>query len=109
MATKKATKKVTIGVGARVVAYSAERPRLIVMGEIVALDRKARIATLREPRCAVYYDRDTRGPLGLATRGPGPGSRISGTHPDLVLEMAYGDLAVATPEAIARWEAQPWA
>ena len=104
-----ATKKATIGVGARVVAYSAERPRLIVMGEIVALDREAKVVVLREPRCAVYYDRDTRGPLGLAARGPGPGSRISATSPGLILEMSYADLSAATPEAIARWEAQPWA
>ena len=62
--------------------------------------------TLRAARNCVYWDRATKGFLGLAQQGPGSGCRI-GPAADIEL---FGITAIAdvTPDAVAKWEAAPW-
>ena len=64
-------------------------------------------AVLTDARMCVYWSRETRGVLGLASGGPAAGSRISGAVPRAELEGVTAILD-ATPEARAAWEAGPW-
>lgn len=61
---------------------------------------------LRAARNCIYWPREQKGFLGLATVGPLSGARI-GPAADLELR---GITAVAecTPEAVAAWERAPW-
>lgn len=62
--------------------------------------------TLRAARNCLYWDKATKGFLGLAQQGPGSGCRI-GPAADIEL---FGITAIAdvTPDAVDKWEAAPW-
>ena len=62
---------------------------------------------LARARMVVYYSAPTRGVLGLAARGPQPGSRVTSAVDALVLRDVTG-VARATDAAAAAWEAEPW-
>jgi hypothetical protein len=111
MTTKKTTKKTakktttTFRAGEHVVVCTPSRPWQVLLGEYVSHDEHA--VTLRGVRQAVYYDSDTRGSLGLATRGPGTASRI--TDRCDAITVRYESIARANDAAVARWAAEPWA
>jgi hypothetical protein len=65
-------------------------------------------ATIRLSRArnCVYWSTDCKGFMGLAANGPTAGCRI-GPAADIELRDITAVLDV-TPEAVARWEAQPW-
>lgn len=65
--------------------------------------------TLTDARMVVYYARETRGVLGVASRGVANGSRVSPAVPRLVLRGSeITAIADATPEAEAAWTEEPW-
>lgn len=62
---------------------------------------------LKQARLCVYWSADVRGFMGLAANGPSKSCRI-GQAADITLRNITAVLEV-TPEAVAKWEAQPWA
>ena len=63
--------------------------------------------TLSRARMVVYYSADTRSVLGIASRGPQSGSRVSPPVPRLTLRSITA-VVDATPEAAEAWELEPW-
>ena len=62
---------------------------------------------LKDARCAIYWSHETKGFMGLAADGPGCKCRI-GAKADIELRDVTAVLE-CTPEAVARWDAAPWA
>lgn len=90
-----------------VVLATSARPWTIVHG--VVSKRTATEITLTDARMCVYYGVDTRGALGLASRGPQSGSRVSGAVKSITIPMSAVEwIASASPEADAAWRAEPW-
>lgn len=61
---------------------------------------------LRDGRLCVYWDASLKGFMGLASNGPTDKCRI-GPAADIELRNITAVLEV-TPEAAAKWKAQPW-
>lgn len=72
-----------------------------------AKDMDGETIELKRARLCVYWSTDVKGFMGLAANGPSSGCRI-GPAADIKLRNITAVLAV-TPEAVAKWEAQPWA
>lgn len=72
-----------------------------------ATDTNGRTITLRRGRLAVYWGSAMHGFLGLATYGPDKDCRISPAA-DITLRNITS-VVEATPDAVAAWEAEPWA
>jgi hypothetical protein len=62
---------------------------------------------LKRARLCVYWTADLKGFMGLASHGPSEGCRI-GPPADIEVRQITSVVEV-TPEAVERWEAQPWA
>lgn len=62
---------------------------------------------LKRARNCIYWDSAEKGFLGLAAVGPLSGCRV-GPAADIELRKVTC-IAAVTPEAVARWEAAPWA
>jgi hypothetical protein len=62
---------------------------------------------LQSARCCLYWPAEQKGFLGLARVGPLPGARV-GPAADIELRDVTC-VAECTPEAVARWESEPWA
>ena len=67
----------------------------------------AETITLKRARMVVYYSADTRSVLGIASRGPQRGSRVSAPVPSITLR-AITAVVDATPEAAEAWERELW-
>ena len=63
---------------------------------------------LTRPRMCVRWSADVRGVLGLAATGPSASCRITAAPPAIELR-GVTCVMDCTPEAAAKWEAQPWA
>jgi hypothetical protein len=105
VAAKKPTKR-TRTKPRYVLATDAHRG--IVWGELVEQDRATKTCVLKNARHCFYYKciPDHEGILGLATAGPGPGSKIGPTverH-----EFFYEKLTDCTAEAVGRWRDAKW-
>ena len=64
-------------------------------------------AVLTNAHNCVYWSAETRGVLGLAAKGPQPGSRIGPAIPRLEIDGVTAVME-ATEEARKLWEAEPW-
>ena len=62
--------------------------------------------TLRRARLCLYWSRDVRGFMGLASTGPTASCRI-GPAADVTLRHITAVLEV-TPDATIAWERAPW-
>lgn len=62
---------------------------------------------LRAARLCLHWSRDVKGFMGLASTGPTASCRI-GPPADITLRKITAVLEVS-PEAVAKWEAAPWA
>jgi hypothetical protein len=62
---------------------------------------------LKRARLCLYWSRDVKGFMGLASSGPTAGCRI-GPPADITLRNVTAVLEV-TPDAAKAWEAAPWA
>lgn len=78
--------------------YTIETPRAII-------DRGN--VTLLRPRVCVYWSKETKGILGLASIGPQTGSRISPAPPEITVNEITA-VIVCSDEARDKWEAMPW-
>ena len=92
-------------------AAAIERPVLVTTQHRgvffgYATDTSGGTIHLSRARMCVYWSRDMKGVLGLASIGPSDGCRIS---PAADLDLR-GVTAVAecTPDAVAQWEKHPW-
>ena len=65
------------------------------------------VIPLKRARLCVYWSADMRGFMGLAALGPSAACRI-GPVADIRVRKVTSVLEVST-EALARWEAAPWA
>lgn len=90
-----------------VLVTTDETKRGVFMGKLVSHDKDKLRCVLEQAQMAVYWPEETHGVLGLASAGPQKGSRIG--PPVLRIELE-GVTAVAdcTPEAVQRWQGQPW-
>ena len=64
-------------------------------------------AELTEARNCLYWSKQTRGVLGLASQGPQRGSRIGPAVPSILLNGVTAVIE-ATSAARVAWEAEPW-
>lgn len=71
-----------------------------------ATDTSGDVIRLREGRLCVYWSRDMKGFMGLASTGPSAACRIG--PPANIEVRSVTAVAEITPEARARWEAAPW-
>ena len=62
---------------------------------------------LKRARLCLYWSADVKGFMGLAATGPSASCRI-GPPADITLRKITAVLEV-TPDAVKKWEAQPWA
>lgn len=63
---------------------------------------------LDTPRMCVYWDQATKGVLGLAATGPTSGCRVTAA-PQRIELRGVTSIMDCTPEAVAAWQAAPWA
>lgn len=101
----------------RAVILGVEHPggrRSVVFGYTDS-DLDAATVRVRDARKAVFWSRETRGVIGLATKGPQQGSKITAKVPMLELRNLntptgpkIGMVMTPTAEAIAEWEKGRW-
>lgn len=72
-----------------------------------ATDTSGTTIALKRARNCIYWSADVRGFMGLAATGPSAKCKI-GAAADIELRGITSVLEV-TPEAVAKWEAAPWA
>lgn len=75
------------------------------MESVAMIDRG--VVTLRNARMAAYWSAETHGVLGLAAIGPQDGSRVGPRVSELTIESITA-VMLCSPEAVERWEAEPW-
>jgi hypothetical protein len=63
--------------------------------------------TLKRARLVLYWPRENRGFMGLATSGPLPGARVGPAAPSIAVRFVTS-VSELTDEAVARFEAAPW-
>lgn len=83
-------------------------PRIVLFGYATPAEIQKESPTLRRTRMAVYYSADTHGVLGLASKGPGPQCRISPAVDEHTIRTKVECVCKCTPEAVEKWEAEPW-
>lgn len=71
-----------------------------------ATDTDGDVIALARARNCVYWSADVKGFMGLAANGPSVTCRV-GPSADITLRGITAVLEV-TPEAVAKWEGQPW-
>jgi hypothetical protein len=74
---------------------------------MVVVKETSQTATLKDAQMAVYWPSSTHGVFGLATKGPGKGSRISPIVPQITVN-GKTSIIDATPEATELWRKEPW-
>ena len=62
---------------------------------------------LSNARHCVYWSAETRGVCGLAAIGPQKGSRVGPVFPGIEVDGVTA-IMDTSPEAMKRWEAEPW-
>lgn len=71
-----------------------------------ATDTSGETIALARARNCVYWSSDVKGFMGLAAYGPSRSCRV-GPPADIELR-AITSVVTVTPEAVAKWEEQPW-
>jgi len=94
-------------VGQYVVVTTNKYRRGVFGGILQSHDITAGCAVLTEARNCVYWSAETHGVGGLAVIGPQNGSRIGPAIPELSLDGVTA-VMLATDQARAAWEAEPW-
>lgn len=71
-----------------------------------AEDTTGDVIKLRRARLALYWSRELKGFMGLASHGPTPDCRV-GAPADIEIRGVTA-VVECTPDAVARWERAPW-
>lgn len=66
-----------------------------------------KIIELERARMCVFWSKDMKGVMGLATMGPSPSCRISPAVKSITLQGVTSVIEVSD-EAKEKWERQPW-
>lgn len=112
MAQTKKTKKTTKKKDPRPKLPPAERPVLVTTSHRgvffgYATSTDGDVIQLQRARNVLYWSKATKGFLGLASDGPDNGCRV-GPAADIEVR-SITCVAQVTPNAVARFEAAPWA
>lgn len=88
-----------------VVVTTDSTRRGVFAGDLVS--HEGDVVILENAQQCIYWNEETRGVMGLASKGPQCGSRIGPPVPKLKIN---GVTAVidATEDARKLWESQPW-
>ena len=86
-----------------VVVTTAHRGVFVGLLEASTVDT----VTMTNAHMVVYYSAGTRSVMGLASKGPQRGSKVSPAVARIVLRNVTAVID-ATPEAQAQWESEPW-
>ena len=62
---------------------------------------------LKHARMCVYWDKALHGVMGLASSGPSSSCRVGPAVPQIELRGVSAIVAVE-PQAVEKWEAEPW-
>ena len=89
-----------------VVVTTDHTRRGVFAGDLVS--HEGDVVVLENAQQCVYWSRETRGVLGLASKGPQEGSRIGPPVPSIKIDGVTAVIE-ATTEARKLWESQPWA
>jgi len=81
--------------------------RGVFFGEVVKHDMEKRLATLKEAQMCIYWSKETKGVLGLASKGPQKGSKVTPVIPQLEVNEVTA-VMVATEGAIKAWRTGIW-
>lgn len=92
--------------GRPVVVTTAHRG--VFFGYLVGDPKKEQVVIGRA-RNVTYWDTSTRSFLGLAAQGPTDKCRVSAAAGDASTLFDITGVFVCTPEAVAKFEAGPWA
>lgn len=92
-------------------AVAKERPVLVTTAHRgvffgYATDTDGDTIKLERARNCLYWSKDVKGFIGLASSGPTASCRI-GPAADIELR-AITSVSEVTPEAAAKWESSPW-
>lgn len=71
------------------------------------LDLGSERVVLTDAQMCIYWSKETRGVLGLASIGPQKGSRISAPVPELAL-LKVTSVTTCTEKAVEIWQSVPW-
>lgn len=103
MAKRKASKAAQNGAAERAVVVTTEH-RGVFFG--FAKDTNGETIFLRQARLCVYWSRDCKGFMGLASHGPTESCRV-GRPADITLRNITS-VTECTPEAVEAWSKSPW-
>lgn len=81
--------------------------RGVFMGFIDPKDADKETLVVEEVRMCVYWDKDVKGVLGLASGGPTKNCRISPAAKKATLKGVTA-ICEMSEEAIAAWRKEPW-
>ena len=81
--------------------------RGVFFGEVVKHDIANGVCTLNDAQMCVYWSRETRGVVGLASIGPQAGSRVTPIIPFIELNGVTA-IIDATGGAASAWREMPW-
>jgi hypothetical protein len=81
--------------------------RGVFMGFIDPKDADKENIVVEEVRMAVYWSEDMCGVIGLASKGPSKGCRISPAAPKALIRGVTAIMQL-TEDAVANWRKEPW-
>jgi len=79
----------------------------VFFGEIVTSNLETKLVTLKDAQMCVYWSAETRGVLGLASKGPQKGSKVTPIIPQIELNDVTA-VMTATAEAEKQWRTGIW-
>lgn len=83
-------------------------PRVVLSGWATPEEIKKRHPTLADVRMCVYWDKETQGPMGLASTGPSSSCRITHAAPSWTIATKKEGYGECSPAATTAWESEPW-
>ncbi len=81
--------------------------RGVFFGYVKDESEKPTRLVLENARMCVYWSEQTKGVLGLASKGPNNSCRIGNRVPEAEIWKVTG-IFECTPEAVEAWESEPW-
>lgn len=81
--------------------------RGVFFGELVKHSMEKKTATLKNAQMCVYWSRETKGILGLASHGPQKGSKVTPVIPKIEVNDVTAVMH-ATSRAVKEWQKEKW-
>lgn len=90
-----------------VVVTTDNEKRGVFGGILIEHDKDAKTVVLKNAQMAVHWSAETKGVVGLASRGAARGSKITPPCDEMFIDGVTAVMK-ATDEAKNSWESQPW-